>query len=141
MNELNGKGFTLIELIVFIVIGAIILPVSFVAFSTALEHVSTPDYHVKARFYAEQKMEELTSNSYGNIVVTNTVLDTSSLDTGFQRQWTICHVLPSDLDLCVSYDPVNESAYDYKKINIAVGMPDSETYDVSTIVTKRPKSS
>ncbi len=61
---MNNKGFTLIELIIFIIVGAIILPASFVAFTSAMKYFSTPDYYVKARFYAEQKMEELTSNTY-----------------------------------------------------------------------------
>ena len=56
---IDKKGFTLIELIIFIVVGAIILPASFVAFTAAIKHFSTPDYYVKARFYAEQKMEEV----------------------------------------------------------------------------------
>ena len=34
--ELSKKGFTLIELIIFIVVGAIILPASFVAFTAAI---------------------------------------------------------------------------------------------------------
>ena len=57
------KGFTLIELIIFIIVGAIILPASFVAFTAAIKHFSTPDYYVKARFFAEQRMEEVTSNA------------------------------------------------------------------------------
>ena len=62
----NNKGFTLIELIIFIIVGAIILPTSFIAFTSAMKYFSTPDYYVKARFYAEQKMEELTSNTYSS---------------------------------------------------------------------------
>jgi prepilin-type N-terminal cleavage/methylation domain-containing protein len=140
--KLSKKGFTLIELIIFIVVGAIILPASFVAFTAAIKHFSTPDYYVKARFFAEQKMEELTSNAYNspNIVATNTVIDTASLDTGFQRRWSICHVLSSNPDQCVSYDPLNEPIYNYKKISVSITMPDNSIYDVSTIVTRRPKS-
>jgi prepilin-type N-terminal cleavage/methylation domain-containing protein len=138
----NKKGFTLIELIIFIIIGAIILPASFVAFTAAIKHFSTPDYYVKARFYAEQKMEELTSNAYNspNIVVTNTVLDPTPLDAGFQRRWSICHILSSNPDQCVSYDPTNEPNYNYKKLNVSITMPDNSIFDVSTIVTRRPKS-
>ena len=138
----NKKGFTLIELIMFIIVGAIILPTSFVAFTSVMKNFSTPDYHVKARFYSEQKIEELTSNTYGssNIFATTTIIDPTPLDAGFQRRWDICHILPANPDQCVSNNPANESNYNYKKINVSVTMPDNAVYDVSTIVTRRPKS-
>ena len=60
----RDKGFTLIELIIFIIVGGIFLPLAMIAFTSAMKSASVPDYTVKARFYAEQKMEELTSFSY-----------------------------------------------------------------------------
>jgi hypothetical protein len=110
MRRLNSKGFTLIELIIFIIIGAIILPASFVAFTAAIKHFSTPDYYVKARFFAEQKMEELTSNTY-NCACISRVLNPSGLcqigsdrydcsvgtdtdipEINWSRPWSICYV-------------------------------------------------
>jgi prepilin-type N-terminal cleavage/methylation domain-containing protein len=125
---LSKKGFTLIELIIFVVIGAIILPASFVAFTAAIKHFSTPDYYVKARFFAEQKMEELTSYSY--IAIPSSSSDVP--DTNYQRNWKVSFINSS----------LSPSGSDmgYKKIDISITMPDSSIYDVSTIVTKRPKS-
>jgi prepilin-type N-terminal cleavage/methylation domain-containing protein len=126
--KLSKKGFTLIELIIFIVVGAIILPASFVAFTAAIKHFSTPDYYVKARFFAEQKMEELTSNSYSTIPSSSNDIP----DINYQRNWNVSLIDPS----------LNPSGSDigYKKIDISVTMPDGSIYDVSTIVTRRPKS-
>lgn len=133
----NKKGFTLIELVIFIVVGAIILPASFVAFTAAIKHFSTPDYYVKAKFYAEQRMEEVTSNAYAAIGVTSGTVIGTSPETGFQRSWNICYVLSLTPDQCAS-DQTTDS--NYKKIVVSIITPDNSTYDVSTIVTRRPKS-
>jgi prepilin-type N-terminal cleavage/methylation domain-containing protein len=132
----NKKGFTLIELIIFIIIGAIILPASFVAFTAAIKHFSTPDYYVKAKFYAEQRMEEITSNAYAAVGVTSGTITGASPETGFQRSWNICYVLSSTPDQCAA-DQTTDS--NYKKIVVSMITPDNSTYDVSTIVTRRPK--
>jgi prepilin-type N-terminal cleavage/methylation domain-containing protein len=125
--KLSKKGFTLIELIIFIVVGAIILPASFVAFTAAIKHFSTPDYYVKARFFAEQKMEELTSYSYLAVPVPSSDIP----DTNYQRNWNI--------SLIDSVLNASGSDVGYKKIDISVIMPDGSIYNVSTIVTRRPK--
>jgi len=140
-HRLSVVGFTLIELIVFIVVGAIFLPTSFFAFYYAVQHFARPDYYVKARFFAEQKMEELTSNAYSDINVTPTIVVEALAETGLQqRSWSICHVLPSSPDQCVSYDPTNEPNHTYKRIIVSITMSDGAVYDVSTLVTKRPKA-
>lgn len=128
MRRLNSKGFTLIELIIFIIVGAIILPTSFVAFTSAMKYFSTPDYHVKARFFAEQKIEELTSNTYMAIPSSGNDVP----DTNYQRNWNV-----SFID---SFLNASGSDVGYKKIVVTIVMPDSSVYDVSTIVTRRPKS-
>jgi hypothetical protein len=127
MRRLNSKGFTLIELIIFIIVGAIILPTSFVAFTSAMKYFSTPDYHVKARFYTEQKMEELTSYTYTAIPSPGNDVP----DTNYQRSWNV--------SLIDSSFNASGSDVGYKKIVVTVVMPDSTLYDVSTIVTRRPK--
>jgi Tfp pilus assembly protein PilE len=156
MSRLNGKGFTLIELVIFIVVGAIILPASFVAFTAAIKHFSTPDYYVKARFYAEQKMEELTSNAY-NCACIGTVLNPSGLcqigldrydcsvgtssdipEINWGRTWSICYVPASNINSstqCTTYST-------YKRIEITVTPPTgvADNYTVSTLITRRPKA-
>lgn len=139
---LSKKGFTLIELVIFIVIGAIILPASFVAFTAAIKHFSTPDYYVKARFYAEQKMEELTSNAYIAPSLSPIAGATESINDPsgavFQRSWSICYVDPSDIDAaaCLVSPP---DTY-YKRVTVTITPPSGPDYIVKTLVTKRPKS-
>ena len=128
--KLSKKGFTLIELIIFIVVGAIILPASFVAFTAAIRHFSTPDYYVRARFFAEQKMEMLTSYTYTDPAL-NPAPGSDTPEVGYPRTWNISYI---DSTLAPSSD------VGYKKIDISVTMPDGSIYDVSTIVTRRPKS-
>lgn len=127
MRTGDNRGFTLIELITFIIIGGIFLPVSMIAFTSAMKNAAVPNYYVKAGFYAEQKMEELTSYTYANIPSSN--VDTP--ETGYTRTWTITTV---DSSLATSGD------VGYKKIVITVTPPAGSVFSVSTIVTKRPKS-
>jgi prepilin-type N-terminal cleavage/methylation domain-containing protein len=128
----NKKGFTLIELIIFIVVGAIILPASFVAFTAAIKHFSTPDYYVKARFFAEQIMEQVTSNPFDALNC-----PASDSPEGFARNCSLNYVV---------YDSLTNSIVDsasptyYRKITVTITIPNStDNYSVSTIATKRPK--
>ena len=138
MSRLNCKGFTLIELIIFIVVGAIILPASFVAFTSAIQHFSTPDYYIKARFYAEERIEMITSNAYNvtyfGISVPTGDRPESLPETGFSRTWSVCYVLPSDINTCSGSADTN-----YQKIDVRVTTPSGPDYAVSTLVTRRPK--
>ena len=157
--KLSGIGFTLIELLVFIVVGAIILPTFFIAFSTAMQHFSRPDYYIKARFLAEQKMEELTRNTY-DCVCTSMTSNPSGLcqigtdrydctvgtgsdvpETNWTRTWSVCYVTPNDLDPNSGCSSLYTA---YKRITITVNPPPSGSnypdYIVKTLVTKRPKS-
>lgn len=139
MIRLGDKGFTLIELITFIIIGGIILPASMVAFTGALGNFSTPDYQVKARFYAEQKMEEVTSKSFNDLTCLAGTPNTSTYTDSPGGYARICSIS------YVQYDSGTSSIVDsagttrYKKIRISVTPSGSTTYEVSTIVTERPR--
>lgn len=130
MNRMSDRGFTLIELIVFIIVGAIFIPLAFVAFTSAMKSASVPDYTIKARFYAEQKVEELTSYSYANIIPAS---GSDTPETNYPRNWAIT-LIDSSLNPSAATD------VGYKKIVITVTPPAGSAYDVSTIVTKRPKA-
>jgi Tfp pilus assembly protein PilE len=138
VRRLNCKGFTLIELIIFIIVGAIILPASFVAFTSVMQHFLTPDYHVKARFFAEQRMEDITSNAYAaGITVPSGIITDLAPETGFQRTWSVCYVPSNNIDYANCDLTIDTN---YKKITITVTPPSGPDYVVKTIVTKRPKS-
>jgi hypothetical protein len=137
----NKKGFTLIELVIFIVVGAIILPASFVAFTAAIKHFSTPDYNVKARFFAEQKVEEITRNTFDSVSIVNQSYNPISGYTNYQWKWMICNTGSNEINLgCSAGHSVTADYSYYKRIEVTILMPDSSTYDVYTLITKRPKS-
>ncbi|HOP86082.1 MAG TPA: hypothetical protein PLM71_08820 [Syntrophorhabdaceae bacterium] len=133
------KGFTIIELIIFIVIAGLFVPLAYVAFTAALKNVATPESITTARFIAEQKLEEITKDNFETII-TNYPPPTSTSYTdvpgysGYQWKWTIGYITYSGNPPVIS-DSV--SATNYLKIIVYVREPQGYEYDVNTIVTKR----
>ncbi|OPY77549.1 MAG: hypothetical protein A4E65_02704 [Syntrophorhabdus sp. PtaU1.Bin153] len=156
----GNKGFTLIELIVFIVLGAIILPTSFIAFSAAIKHFSRPDEHIKARFIAEAKIEQITASpfdnpppeatSYGAVMGDATNLDSNSQCIRFCGpeyasylwRWEIRYIDPASNPVTdVPYGtPCSGASCDYRRVSVYIRTPDGSEYSVSTVVTRRPKA-
>jgi hypothetical protein len=99
----RGRGFTLIELIVFIVVAGIFIPMAYIAFMAASRGSLTPERTVTARFLAETKVEDLTGLTYASIITPQASYANVTLDprfgsppmpspnpyTGYQWRWTI----------------------------------------------------
>ncbi|MHB8109379.1 MAG: prepilin-type N-terminal cleavage/methylation domain-containing protein [Syntrophorhabdaceae bacterium] len=139
MIRLGQKGFSLIELIIFIIIGAIFIPASLVAFTTVMNDMLVPDHQVKARFYAEQKMEEVTSRAFDNLTCnpgTPNVLTFADSPEGYSRTCLINYVQYNS-----GTNSIDDAgtATDYKKIIISVTPAASKAYTVSTIISRRPR--
>jgi len=138
MIRLGNKGFTLIELVTFVIIGGIFLPASMVAFSSVMSNFSMPDYQVRARFYAEQKMEELTSRNYADPLLNLRAKDAEpyplvSGTADYRWTWEIRYIDPTT-------NPIQDgSNTNYKRISVYVKAPDASEYKVHTIITRRPK--
>jgi len=144
LSRTNDKGFTLIELIMFIIIGAIFLPASMIAFTSVMNNYSRPDYYVKARFYADKRMAEITSTPYDNITAVSLACYTTSspADSDFRIEWasddrykTACRIEtinPFDL----STKPPTSSYY--KRVTVRVKYSDLLIDEISTIITRRP---
>ncbi len=129
----NNHGFTLIEIIIFVVIGAIFLPASLIAFNSVLSNYSRPDHYMKARFYAEKRMNEITNRLYDDIA--SPCSSTPDGGDGYTTECTVEAINADDLGTTTS--PL--SAY-YKRVTVTVkhaGL--SSNYSVATIVTRRPK--
>ena len=140
-RTLSNKGFTLIELIVFIIIGAIFLPASFVAFTSVMNNYSRPDYYVKAKAYADKRMAETTNNPYDSIppglssLCPATFTAEASPDDGYTTGCAINLINANDL----STTTMPTSPY-YKRITVTVKYSGLlSDYVISTIVTRRPK--
>lgn len=134
------RGFTLIELIIFIVIAGLFVPLAYIAFSAALKEGTRPESIITARFLAEKKMEEITKDDFGTIVTnypppTSTSYANVTGYPGYQWKWTVGYITYSGSPPVISD---SASATDYLKIIVYVKEPQGFEYAVHTIVTKRP---
>ncbi len=140
MNRIkDNKGFTLIELIMFIIIGAIFLPASMIAFTSVMNNYSRPDYYVKARFYADKRMAEITNNTFDSIAST---LCTTPTDEG-GGYTTECTINPINSNDLTTTNPTfdDNGIHTYKRITVTVKFKYFglwSDYVISTIVTRRP---
>ncbi len=133
---ISSSGFSIIELITFIVIAGIFVPLAYIAFSSATKSAAVPEHVITARFIAEQKMEDLTRNPFEDIIIENTSYSDVSGHTGYQWKWTVAQLTSSDHS---SISPAINDYTNYKKIVVYVKTPDNFEYIANTIVTKRPQ--
>jgi len=134
---INRDGFTLIEIIIFIVIVGIILPVILVPFTTSIKESLTPEKVAKATCLAQYKMEELTKNIYDNSNLDPIELTTyARVDPtdfpGYYWQWQISYV---DEDF-LNEDFITDR--EYKLILVKVKDTDGREIELQTVVTRRP---
>jgi Tfp pilus assembly protein PilE len=96
----SNRGMTLIELIVFIIVAGMFIPLAYLAYSTALQDTAVPETVVKLRFIAEAKMEDIIRNDYDTQLTLQpaqaTFIDVGSPHTGYQWRWTYENVTYQD---------------------------------------------
>ena len=126
----NHKGFTLIEIIIFIVIAGIILPVILVPFATSVKESLTPEKIAKATYLAQYKMEELTKNKYDSVTTETQPYTDITGFSNYQWLWDVAWI----------DDTLNSSASDvgYKLILVKVKDPDNSEIELQTMITRRP---
>jgi len=101
---MNRKGITLIELVIFILVGSIFVPLAYIAFTSVVRDSMKPETAGKARFIAEAKIEDITKNAYDSITtVSTTYIDvntdlrfTDSSYNGYQWRWEIRDIAYED---------------------------------------------
>lgn len=128
----HRRGFTLIEVIVFIVVAGVIASAIFIPFLTSLKESMTPEEVITASYLAQAKMEELTKYTYSD-----SNLDTLSLTAyaqvdatyfpNYQWQWEIKYI----------DENLNDSPCDvgYKQVLVRVRDPDGREFEVTSVVT------
>jgi len=132
-SKKNDKGFTLIELIIFIVISGMVV-LGLVGAFVSLVHEGTPAENIaRANFLGQQKLEELTSNAFASI----TAPDSQTVNnyggfSGYTVQYTVEYVNSGSINGAAS-----GSATNYKRITVQVTEPVGLTTSLHTIVTKR----
>lgn len=128
----NQKGITLIEMIVFIVVAAVAIPVIVSPVLTLLKDSTKPERAVTANFLAQQKLEDLTTDDYPTITASTPVTNAYSAVTDFTGyQWySETEYVDSNLDS-------SGSDVGYIKITVKVKDPDNTELIYYTMATKR----
>lgn len=105
-----------------------------IAFTSVMNNYSRPDYYVKARFYADKRMAEITSKPY-NEISPSSISPCPDTDEGGGYK-TACVI-----QLINPFDLSNESPTSdyYKRVTVTVKHSGLlSDYSISTIVTRRP---
>jgi Tfp pilus assembly protein PilE len=96
----SNRGMTLIELIVFIIVAGIFIPLAYLAYSAALRDTAVPETVIKLRFIAEAKMEDIIRNEYDTeltlLPAQTTFIDVGSPHAGYQWKWTYENITYQD---------------------------------------------
>jgi hypothetical protein len=98
---ISNKGITLIELIIFIIVGAIFIPLAYIAFTSVVNNSMKPETAARMRSIAEAKMIDISSLTYDNVTPVSTSYQDVSTDplarftdtsyVGFQWGWEITY--------------------------------------------------
>ena len=142
----NHGGFSLIELVMSIIILAIMMPLSYVAYSGMTKNMGTPDYAIDARYAAEIQMEQLTRVPFASIATCNNAGCTNysyhDMNAGGSYpeyagfKWK-CVITP------VVFTPATNKVDDsssttMKRIEVDIQAPNGSTYSFHTLVSQRP---
>lgn len=91
-NQARRNGFTLLELIVFIVVAGIFIPMAYIAFMAASRSALDAEAVVTARFLAERKLEDITKHTYLGLPGEQASYVTIPGYSGYQWRWTIQNI-------------------------------------------------
>ncbi|MBA3016612.1 MAG: type II secretion system GspH family protein [Proteobacteria bacterium] len=152
----NQKGITLIEMIVFIIVAAVALPVIISPVMTLIKDSTKPEKAVTANFLGQKILEVITANDFPTLTGTSSAPDATehspppppsgvvidinnaigSLPSGYEKTWDIYYINPVN----PSYDLETEytvSATKYVRIDVTVTDPYDRAFNYYSIVTKR----
>ena len=131
VEEMNKKGFTLIEIIVLVVLAGIIIPAIVVPFATGIRGSGKPEMVTKAMYFAHQRMEELMKYNYSNGALTPAgVVAFATGDVNYPGENEIVYV---DSNFSTPSGNVG-----YKRIRVRVTDPETSTYEIYAVVTNFP---
>lgn len=128
---LNNQGISLIELVVFIVVSGIISIGLIGVYQSFLNESTTPETLAQAKFLGQQKMEEITKQSFvdPNFIIEE-IAYTSAPISGYEWYWKIEYIDGNSL----AYSATSTM---FKKITVKVRDQRGIELEFYTIVTKR----
>jgi type II secretory pathway pseudopilin PulG len=136
---MNKRGFTLMEIIVLIVMAGILIPAIIVPFVTGVRRSGKPEMVTTAMYLAQQRMEELMKLDY-QILIANSYTGSgltaiiNAPISNYKWQWEVRHATnANNFPL-----PSPDSDTGYIRIFVRVTDPESDTYDVYSVVTNFP---
>lgn len=130
-SSIKNRGFTLIEVIIFIVVAGVISSAIFIPLFTCLKESMTPERVATATYLAQQKMEEITKDSYNSVQTGSQVYTDIAGFPNYQWSW---NVTLANQALSSSLTDVG-----YKLILVRVKEnTDNEVVELQTVVTERP---
>lgn len=131
-SGIMNRGFTIIEVIVFLVVAGVIASAIFIPFLTGLKGGMTPEKVATASYLAQAKMEELTKYTYNN-----SSLDPLSLTAYAQVDATYFPDYDWQWEIKYIDEGLSDSACDvgYKQILVRVRDPDGGPFELTSIVT------
>jgi prepilin-type N-terminal cleavage/methylation domain-containing protein len=142
-SKFGSKGFTLIELIIFIIIAGIFLPATYVAFSASMRNATQPEDYTKGRFLAEQAMEMATKRFSTNYVSNPTQVQTDVNNWG--ASGTPCTAIgvtvPSGFactftpSYITTLGGLTLSANNYVQLLVTINTPQGNTFTSTGMVT------
>ncbi len=128
----HRQGFTLIEVIIFIVVVGVLASGIFIPFLTGLKGGMTPENIITASYLGQAKMEELTKYTYINsnlapLSLTAYAQVDATYFPNYQWQWEIKYIDENTTD--------SSCDVGYKQILVRVRDPDGGEFEVTSIVT------
>ena len=140
VQNMNKKGFTLIEIIIMIVMAGILLPAIIVPFVTGVKGSGKPEMTTTAMYLAHQRMEELMKFDYSKTPELDPT-DFVAFPTGVPNYpgENEIHYVNNDNNFTVVGDgiqPTNDRGY--KRIIVRVRDPEGTSYEVYSVVTNFP---
>ncbi len=136
LPAMNRKGLTLIELIIFIIIAGIFVPLTYMAFTASMGKAAYPEGTLRARFVAEETMENAVQRGFNQLAIDTTTSCSdigASIPAGYSCTWRRDYVQYSAGTF------VTSGPSDYIMLTVTVTPPAGTgyTHTVQTIVSRR----
>ena len=141
-STLHSRGFTLIELIIFIIIAGMFLPATFVAFSASMKQATTPEDYTRGMLLAEETMELATKRGYAQLLADVSNVPSCGNPTGSTGIGAVvpvgytCTFTPSVITtLTGGAGNLTLSTNNYVQISVSITTPQNNTFTSTGMVT------